>query len=283
MLQTFQLAFVQRGVAEVLLLSVGAGLLGTWIVLRGLAFFSHAVGTAAFPGLVLAEGLGFSAALGAFGAAVVFALGVRALAGRRRTDYDSLTAVALAGFLAVGVILASDVFRSGASIETLLFGSLLVIGSGDLALAAAASGLVLAASFVLGPRWLARGFDAEGSRAIGLRSSLPDLVLLALIALVTIAALSTIGALLASALIVVPAATVRFWTRRLPAWQIGAIVLSAIEGVAGIWLSVETNAPPGSTIAVISGAIFAVAVVAHRRPRRGAAAGATAHAVSGIS
>ena len=58
----FHYAFVQRGLLEVLLLSVGAGLLGTWIVLRGLAFFSHAVGTAVFPGLVLADGLGFSAA-----------------------------------------------------------------------------------------------------------------------------------------------------------------------------------------------------------------------------
>ena len=172
MLDTFQLAFVQRGVAEVLLLSVGAGLLGTWIVLRGLAFFSHAVGTAAFPGLVLADGLGFSAALGAFGTAIVFAVGVRALSGPR-ADYDSLTAVVLAGFLATGVILASDVFQSGSSIESLLFGSLLVIGTGDLVLAGCASALVVVAGLVLGPRWLARGFDPAASRAIGLRSPCP--------------------------------------------------------------------------------------------------------------
>src|SRR3954452_18724937 len=62
----FDLPFVQRAVLEVALLSVGAGLLGTWIVLRGLSFYAHAVGTAAFPGLVLADGLGFSASLGAF-------------------------------------------------------------------------------------------------------------------------------------------------------------------------------------------------------------------------
>ena len=61
----FDLPYVQRGMAEMLLLSVGAGILGCWIVLRGLAFYSHAVGTAAFPGLVLADGLGFAAPLGA--------------------------------------------------------------------------------------------------------------------------------------------------------------------------------------------------------------------------
>ena len=83
-LAPFQYAFVQRGLLEVVLLSVGAGLLGTWIVLRGLAFYSHAVGTAAFPGLVLADGLGFSAPLGAFAAALAFAFGVERLARSRR-------------------------------------------------------------------------------------------------------------------------------------------------------------------------------------------------------
>src|ERR1041384_7169676 len=109
MLEPFQLPFVQRGVLEIVILSVGAGLLGTWIVLRGLAFYSHAVGTAAFPGLVLADGLGFAAPLGAFGAAILFAGSLERLARHRRADYDSLTALALAGSLATGVILASDV------------------------------------------------------------------------------------------------------------------------------------------------------------------------------
>ena len=68
MLGPFHYAFVQRGLLEVLLLAVPAGVLGVWIVLRGLAFYSHAVGTAAFPGLVLADGLGFSAPLGALAA-----------------------------------------------------------------------------------------------------------------------------------------------------------------------------------------------------------------------
>src|SRR5438270_6433875 len=106
MFAPFHYAFVQRGALEVLLLSVGAGLLGTWIVLRGLAFFSHAVGAAAFPGLVLAEGLGFPAVVGAFAAALLFAAGVERLGAGARAPADVATAVALAGALALGVILA---------------------------------------------------------------------------------------------------------------------------------------------------------------------------------
>src|SRR6185312_637332 len=100
----FELPFVQRGLFEVLLLAAGAGLLGTWIVLRGLAFYSHAVGTAAFPGLVLADGLGFAAPIGALAAALAFAVVLAGLGARDRRSYDSLTALVLTGAIALGVI-----------------------------------------------------------------------------------------------------------------------------------------------------------------------------------
>ena len=258
MLEPFHYAFVQRGALEVVLLSADAGLLGTWIVLRGLAFFSHAAGTAAFPGLVLADGLGFPAPLGAFAAALAFAFGVERLARSRRSGYDSLTALVLVGALALGVILASDVFHSGASVDSLLFGSLLLISTRDLVLAALASGIVLGASLVLGRRWLAVGFDAGSARALGLRSALPDAVLLVLIAAGVVVALPAIGALLVTALFVVPAATVRLVTRRLPSWQLGSVALVAGEGLVGLWLSVELNVPPGAAVSVLAGVVFAV-------------------------
>src|SRR3954449_6094273 len=155
----FSYAFVQRGVLEVLLLSAGAGVLGTWAVMRGLAFYSHAVAAAAFPGLVLAAGLGFAPLLGAMGTGAAFAAGVGRLSVRRRERYDALTALALVGALAAGTVLASNVFHSGAEVDSLLFGSLFAVGPGDLALGAAVSLAALAASLVLGPRWLAVGFD----------------------------------------------------------------------------------------------------------------------------
>jgi ABC-type Zn uptake system ZnuABC Zn-binding protein ZnuA/ABC-type Mn2+/Zn2+ transport system permease subunit len=257
-LAPFHYAFVQRGLLEVLLLSVGAGLLGTWIVLRGLAFFSHAAGTAAFPGLVLADGLGFSAPLGAFAAALAFAFGVERLARSRRSGYDSLTALVLAGALALGVILASDVFHSGASVDSLLFGSLLLIGPRDLVLAAVASAAVLVASVLVGRRWLAIGFDEGSARALGIRSAVPDAVLLVLIAAGVVSALPAIGALLVTALFVVPAATVRLVTRRLRPWQLGSVALVAGEGVVGLWLSVKLNVPPGAAISVLAGGVFAI-------------------------
>lgn len=263
----FTLPFFQRGLIEILLLAVPAGLIGSWIVLRGLAFFSHAIGTAAFPGLVLADGIGFSPALGAFGAAGAFA-GLTTLLGRaRRSSTDSVTAIALVGCLAAGVILASDVFGSSSSVDSLLFGSLLSIGTRDILLAAIAAVLALGSTLLLGPRWLARGFDESPYSLVGDRRLL-DGLLLAIVALTVTASLNAVGALLISALIVIPAATVRLVTKRIGTQLVLSVLLVALEGVFGLWLSVETDAPPGATIAVACGTVFALTLVTARLSRR---------------
>ena len=286
-LESLDLPFVQRGLAEIVLLAVGAGLIGTWIVLRGLAFHAHAVGTAAFPGLVLADGLGFAAPLGALGAAAVFALLVAAVARRPSDDRGAAVAVVLVGMLALGVILASDVFESSAGIETLLFGSLLLIDGGELALAAGVSGLAVLAAVLAGRHWVAHGFDAGGETVRP--PALLEPALLILIALAVAAAVTAVGALLVTALFVVPAATARLWVSRMRSWQLATIALCAAEGVVGVVVSVELNAPPGPTIAVIAGVVFALAalVSAARRAGRGGslarwgAAGAAAILIGG--
>ncbi len=261
MLEPFDLPFVQRGLIEVLILAVPAGLLGTWIVLRGLAFFSHAVGTATFPGLVLAEGLGFAAPLGAFGAAVAFAAGATVLRGRR-TGQDAVVALVLVGCLASGVILASDVFDSGAKVETLLFGSLLLVDRGDLVLAGVAAAATLLAHLLIGQHWLRSGFDPAAGGSGGARAQLFDAVLLGLVALAMVAALTVVGALLVAALFVVPAITARLLTDRLLTWQLLSVGLVALEGTLGLWLSVKTNAPPGATIACVAGGAFVLVALA---------------------
>src|SRR6059058_1034749 len=261
MLAPFHYAFVQRGVLETLLLSIPAGILGTWIVLRGLAFFSHAVGTAAFPGLVLAAGLGWPGPAGAAVAATAYTFGVESLAGRRESDRETTTGLVLVGALALGVVLASDVFHSGSNVETLLFGSLLLVGPDDVRLAAVAAVLSAAGSALFGRRWLAAGFDAGTARSIGVHVSVFDAILLALVAFAVVAALSAVGALLAAALFVVPAATARLLVRTVGRLQALSVGLVAVESIVGLWLSVELNVPPGPAIAVLAGAVFAFAAV----------------------
>lgn len=268
-MEPLTLPYFREAVVEILLLSIPCGLIGSWVVLRGLAFHSHAVGTATFPGLVLADGLGLATSLGALGAAFAFTLLSVAIGRSRRTGTDTVTALALAACLAAGVILASDVFGSGASVDRLLFGSLLAIGPADLRLALLAGILAVLASLILGPHWLLRGFDPDAARGPRSGSVLFDAVLLTVVGLTVVAALGAVGALLVSTLVVVPAATVRLFATRLATLQVGAVLLAAFEGIGGLWLSARTDAPPGATIAVVSGIVFVLALAARDLLRRG--------------
>jgi zinc/manganese transport system substrate-binding protein len=165
------------------------------------------------------------------------------------------------------VILASDVFGSGANVETLLFGSLLLVDGSDIALAAGAAALTLIGSALIGRRWLAQGFDPGTVASSRWEPRLLDAALLGLIALATTATLSVVGALLVAALFVVPAATARLFTSRMLSWQLASIALVAVEGTVGLWLSVETDAPPGATIACVAGGLFALVALARALPR----------------
>lgn len=284
MLEPFNLPYVQEGLVEILLLSVAAGLIGSWIVLRGLAFYSHAVGTATFPGLVLADGIGFPATLGAFGMAGVFTAFSSLLNRARRSTVDSVTALTLIACMAAGVIMASDVFGSGANVDTLLFGSLLAIDSGDIALAAASAVVSVVAVALLAHRWLAKGFDEGAADSLRSGSGIFDLALMGVVAFTVIATLSAVGALLVSTLMVVPAATVRMVTSRLAVLQLGSVLLVAAEGTFGLWLSVKTDAPPGATIAVVSGAVFALTALAKAlKPARLAALALALAALGGFA
>lgn len=272
MFEPFSLPYFQRGLVEVLVLCVGAGLVGTQIVLRNLAFFTHAVGTATFPGLVAAKALGVAGALGAGLTGALVAGGVGLAAGRKGERHDAITALALVGALAVGVILASDLFPASGNVEGLLFGSLLLVTWADVALAAATSLCAVVLTRLLEARWVLAGFDPAAARSLGVRTSAPDAALLALVALMALSALTTLGALLATALLVVPAATTRLVCTRLRSWQVATIALGAAEGVGGLWLAWACNASPGAAQAVLSGSIFAGTALVTACPRPAVAA-----------
>jgi manganese/iron transport system permease protein len=268
--ETWSAPYMQRALVEILLLAVLAGALGGWIVLRRLAFFTHSVGTAAFPGLVVAGPWGIAPQLAALGAALGFAGARERLA--RGDDEDAATAVLLVGALALGALLASDVYESGAGVDRLLFGTLIGLSDTDLLLTALAAVAALAAGVALRRAWLVRAFDPDGVRALGVPVAWPERILLGAVAAAVIVALAAVGALLVSVVLVVPAATVRLVARDLRTLQLGTGVLAAAEGVAALALADTVNVPPGPAMAVVSGAVFAGVATAAKLPRRGPAA-----------
>jgi len=268
LLDPFTAPFMQRALIAVVALGVAGGLLGTWVVLRRLAFFVHAAGSATFPGLAVAGPWGIAPALAALGAALGFAGLLSRLTRGSATSTDAATGLLLAAALALGAVLASDVYPSGTGVDRLLFGTLLGLGDGDLWLAGAVAAAALVASAALARTWLASGFDPAAAPALGIRLARGDWLLLALLAATVVAALPAVGALLASTLLVVPAATARLVTGSLPALLAAAVALALVEGVGGLLLAYHGDLPPGPAIAVIGGGVFALVACADALLRR---------------
>ena len=268
LVEPFRLPFMQRATLEVALLAPLAGVLGAQIVLRRLAFYTHGVGAAAFPGLVVAGPIGVAPPIAALGTGLGFAAGLERLNRSTRLAYDVATALLLVTALAAGTVLASDVFGSGAEVDQLLFGSLLAIGSDELAITAAALLVVILAALAFRRTWIATGFDPAVCSAIGLRVGVADWALLAAIACAVVASVDAVGALLVSAILVIPAATARLVAASVRSVELLAGLIALGEGVAGLWIAYQIDVPPGAAIATLGGIGFA-AVAAGNQLRRG--------------
>jgi manganese/iron transport system permease protein len=253
--------FLREALFELLLLAAAGGLLSAWVVLRRLAFFSHAVGSATFPGLVVADATGFSPLLAGLAVALGYAGGVERV-GRAGREPGEATALLLVAALAGGVILASDVFDSGAAVDRLLFGTLLALGPADLALSAATAALVALATLALGRTWAAIAFDPDGAPALGLPAERADFLLLALVAVGAVAAIPAVGALLVAAIYVLPGASARLLARTVPGLLAWSAAFALAQGLLGLYVAYWLDLPPGPPIAVIGSLTYALLAVA---------------------
>lgn len=253
-----ELPALRAALAELVLLGVAGGLLGAFVVLRRLAFFAHAVGTATFPGLVIADGTGFSAPLAGLFVALGYAAGVERAGRRERDPGDAATGLLLVAALASGVVLASDVFESGAGVDRLLFGTAIGLTGTDLGISAAAVAVAAAGTLLLGRTWTAVGFDPAAAPSLGVPVRVADLLLLACVAATAVAALPAVGALLVTSLFVVPAAIARLLTTDVPRLLVAAVLLAVAQGVLGLYLAVWLDVPPGPAVAVLGASAYAV-------------------------
>jgi ABC-type Mn2+/Zn2+ transport system permease subunit len=267
-------SYFARALAAGALVAVPLGVLGCWVVLRDLAFFSHAVGVATFPGLVVGASVpGLRPFAGALAAALGFSASISLAERDRRLTGGAVTGIALAAALALGAVLVVALGAGAVPVERLLFGSLLAVSAADVArcLAAAAATAVVVALTL--PRLTAVTFDRPWAGPAGAREPMTGAALFALIALVVVCALPAVGSVLAATLLVVPAATARLLTERLGpmlAWAGGLSLLAMAAGLVLAWL---LDLPPGAAVALLAGTGFGAAAAGGGAARRLARAG----------
>ncbi|MFI2670767.1 zinc ABC transporter permease AztB [Streptomyces albidoflavus] len=258
----FEVAFVQRALWGGVLVSLVCALAGTWVVLRGMAFFGDAMSHGLLPGIALASLAGGSLVVGACVSAAVMTLGVHALRRSPRLSQDTGIGVLFVGMLSLGVIIVSRSQSFAVDLTGFLFGDVLAVRPQDLAYLGVALGVALAVS-VLGYRpFVALAFDERKAATLGMRPRLAHAVLLGLLALAVVASFHIVGTLLVFGLLIAPPAAVLPWARGIPVIMAGAACLGALATFLGLLLSWHLHTAAGATIAATAVLQFFVSVLA---------------------
>ncbi|MFC9257314.1 zinc ABC transporter permease AztB [Amycolatopsis thailandensis] len=245
----FEVSFVQRALVAGVLVSAVCAVVGTWVVLRGMAFIGDAMSHGMLPGVAIASLTGVNLLIGAAISAGVMALGVTALGRSRRLSEDTTIGLLFVGMLASGVIIVSHSRSFAVDLTGFLFGDVLAVGSGDLV------GLVITLVVVgvvalLGHRsFTALTFDVRKAHTLGLRPRLANAVLLGLVTLTIVASFRVVGTLLVFGLLIAPAAAALFWSRRITTIMLVAALLGIAATVGGLLVSWHWGTAAGATIA----------------------------------
>ncbi|HEY0738863.1 MAG TPA: metal ABC transporter permease [Herpetosiphonaceae bacterium] len=260
-LQPLQYPFMQRGLLAVVLVSVLCALVGTFVVLRGLAFMGEAMRHALFAGVVISFLLGGSL----IGGALIFALVVAWLIGvigrQQGIGEDTAIGVFFSGSFALGIVLLNFAQSGVSDLATILLGNVLGISTFDLWLTVAVGVLAVLVVGLFYKELVLVSFDPALAAAQGHSLIIWDGILLVLLALALTTAFQTVGNLLVLALLLAPASTARLLTQRLSTMIFLAIGLAITAGVTGLYISYWRNLPPGPTIVLLSGVLFGLGLL----------------------
>jgi ABC-type Mn2+/Zn2+ transport system permease subunit len=261
LLDPMRLGFMQRGLVAAVLVGIVCAVMGSFIVLRGLAFIGDAVSHAAFPGLVIAFLLGIPLYIGGAIAAVATALGIGWVARRGGLRFDTAVGVLFAGMFALGIVLFSTIDDYVADLFSYLLGNVLGITFADIVQVSVLGAIVLAMVFVLRKEFLYASFDPAGAAASGLPVAWLDYLLLGLIGVTIVVSIQTVGIVLVVAMLVTPAATGQLLVDRF--WDLVrvAIAVAVVAALAGLYLSYYLNVASGASIVLIETLCFGIALV----------------------
>ena len=252
--------FMQRGLLAAVLVGIVCAVMGTFVVLKGLAFIGDAVSHAAFPGLVIAFILGLPLYIGGAVASVGTALAIGFVSRRGRLRFDTTVGVLFAGMFALGIVLFSTIKNYVADLLGYLLGNVLGISTGDLLQVALLGAVVLAVVVVLRKELLYATFDPLGAAASGLPVGFLEYMLLALLGVTIVVSIQAVGIVMVVAMLVTPAATAQLLVSRFERLMIVAAVLATIAAVSGLYVSFYLNLASGASIVLVETLLFLLAL-----------------------
>jgi manganese/iron transport system permease protein len=259
--------FMQRGMLAAVLVGIVCAVVGTYVVLRGMAFVGDALAHAVLPGVAIAFLFKGDILLGALIAAVCVALGIGFFSRQGAVKEDTAIGIMFAAALALGVALISTVRTYSVDLTHILFGDVLGVSSFDLWLIGSIGLAVLLTVALLYRPFLIVAFDPVLAATLRLPAELLRNVLLVLIALTVVVSLQTVGVGLVSAMLITPAATAYLLTRRLLPMMLLSAGIGAFASVLGLYISFYANVISGAAIVLTATAVFLLVFLFN--PRQG--------------
>lgn len=253
------LEFLAKALAVTVMSSIVCGVVGCYVVLRGMAFIGDAVAHAVFPGLAVAFVIQANLILGGAIAGLLTAVLVAVFSQNRRIKEDSIIGVFFVGAFALGIVVMSQAQGYAGSLQQFLFGSITGIPDSDVYVVGVTGLVVLLVLFLVHKELVAVSLDRETARALGLKVLALDLVLYVSVTLAVVISIQTIGNILVLALLITPAATARLLTNRLLIMMVVSPIIGSLGALIGIYLSWSYDLPAGGTIVLVLTALFITA------------------------
>jgi len=254
----FAYQFMQYGLVAAVLVGVLCAVMGTFVVLKGLAFIGDAVSHATFPGLVIAYLLGAPLYIGGAIAAVGVSLAIGAVSRRGGLRFDTAVGVLFAGSFAFGILLFSTIKNYVADLLGYLLGNVLGIEFGDLIQLAILGLIVLVIVLLLRKELLFSTFDPLGAAASGLPVAGLEYLLLALLGVTIVVSIQAVGIIMVVAMLVTPAATAQLVVVRFGQMMVLGAALAAVSAVIGLYASFYLNLASGASIVLVETIFFLV-------------------------
>ncbi|HHT72848.1 MAG TPA: metal ABC transporter permease [Firmicutes bacterium] len=258
LLEPFRFSFMIRAFLGTGIIAVIAAIVGTFVVLKGLAFMGDAIAHTAFTGSAVALLLGVNLYAGAMAFALMTALGVVTLTRVSRVKNDTALAILFTGFFAVGVIVLSVMPGFAGDLSSLLLGSVMAIQVNEIYIIAVTALAIILLMLAFFPRFVMVSFDPVGAEAAGFPVAFVQSVLLISVAAAIVISIQAVGVVLVVALLITPAAAGSLITKRIIPLMLTAAAIGLFSAVTGLYISYYLAAPPGATVVVVATSIFAV-------------------------
>lgn len=252
--------FLQSALITAIMVGMMSGIIGSFIILRGMSLMGDAISHAVLPGVAVAYMLGINILLGASVFGILAALLIGFLASHSKIKTDTSIGVVFSAFYALGFILIS-MAESSTNLHHILFGNILAVSDSDIMTTAVVLGIVLLFVVSFYKELLITSFDATYAQTYGLNVQALHYGLMLVLTLVTVSALQTVGIILVVAMLITPAATAYLWTDKLSTMLVLSAAVGVVSSIAGLYFSYTLNWASGPAIVLVAAVLFSISFI----------------------